>query len=103
MRTVILLAVSAIALAACQRSEREDASLNQTLPESELEMPAANAVSIAPPANIVLPPETAVAPPPEIEDEVQMRDDADATGLTARLPEGDALPGQSGNETRPAD
>jgi predicted small lipoprotein YifL len=38
-----------------------------------------------PPANIT---NTAKAlPPPEVPDEEQIRDDADATGLTARLPE----------------
>ena len=39
--------------------------------------------------------------PPEFSDSEQMRDDADATGLTARLPSED-VPGQAANETQPA-
>ncbi len=103
MRMIALFALTTLALAGCQRDERRDEVMNDSLAETGLETPAANVATMTPPANIVLPPETGVAPPPEIEDEVQMRDDADATGLTARLPEEDTPPGQSGNETRPAD
>ena len=42
-----------------------------------------------------------IVSPPEFSDSDQMRDDADATGLTARLPSEDA-PGQAANETQPA-
>ncbi len=39
--------------------------------------------------------------PPEFSDSEQMRDDADATGLTARLPS-EEMPGQPANESQPA-
>ena len=42
-----------------------------------------------------------IVAPPEFSDSEQMRDDADATGLTARLPTEEA-PGQPVNETQPA-
>lgn len=41
------------------------------------------------------------APAPGFTEEQQIRDDADATGMTARLP--DDTPGQKANETRPAE
>ncbi len=41
------------------------------------------------------------APAPGFTEEQQIKDDADATGMTARLP--DEEPGQKANQTRPAE
>lgn len=65
----------------------EDAEIAITPP------PVGNAVE---PANAAEKP----APAPGFTEEQQMKDDADATGMTARLP--DEEPGQKANETRPA-
>jgi predicted small lipoprotein YifL len=50
----------------------------------------------APPTNVVTP----AAPPPAFSDTEQMRDDADATGLTSRIARDDAAQ-PTANETAP--
>jgi hypothetical protein len=88
-------------LSACSGKKAEAIPENETVMETDIndnlsenieepEMP------VAAPA-----PEPAVntaraLPPPEVPDEVQIRDDADATGLTARIDE------TAANETQPA-
>lgn len=102
MRIALVLPLAgALALAACNRSS-DVVPVEENLAEAPAEVaPEANIV--APPANItnaVAP----AAPPPDFSDEEQVLDDADATGLTARLPQSDEeLPGAAGNETRPAE
>jgi len=104
MRRFILLAVVAVAVTACGRSDPppEPATENSVIAENVSE--PAN-VAAAPP--LVLnssEPVERPAPPPAFDDQKQMADDADASGMTARLPDqpGEG-PGQSGNQTRPAE
>lgn len=95
IRTIIVLA-GAIALAACGKSAPEESiPENEIVQENIVEDERDSVIENAAPPE----PENAAtpAPAPEVSDEIQMLDDADATGLTARLP-------QSGeeNETSPA-
>lgn len=104
MRKTALLAFGALlALAACQRGPEAE-PLPEDLNSVEVgEVAVAdNAMNVAVPANAANVVEPPAAPPPAFSDSEQMRDDAEATGMTARLPDEDA-PGQSGNETRPAE
>ena len=99
---ILTLAAAALTLAGCSKdSPQEEAPVENNAVEAPVEIAPVN--NAAPPANITN--EAApVAPPPEFSDDEQMRDDADATGLTARLPQdGGEQPGSSGNETRPAE
>lgn len=103
--TALLICAATLALAGCGRSDHEE------------EAPIANEAAEAPPppvepmpANLATPPAEVAnatppaAPPPEISDEAQMLDDADATGLTARIPqEGGETPAETSNESRPAE
>lgn len=100
-RTALMLSLAAVlATGACKRERPpEDMDLNATEDVVVNETPVNAVEALPPPANVA---ETEkAAPPPEVSDEVQMRDDADATGLTARLPE-DA-PSGGDNETQPAE
>jgi predicted small lipoprotein YifL len=98
-----LMVATALALTACGKKEEPlpettenivtDVPVDEALPAN-----AADA-AIDPPAptNVVTP---AAAPPPAFTDTQQMRDDADATGLTSRIPSDDA-PRPVANETAP--
>jgi len=100
MRYIALLPVAAaLVLAGCDRGpeqkpiednvvEVENVTDNVDLAVPPPEMNVMNATNTAEKA----------APAPEFTDEQQMKDDADATGMTARLP--DETPA-SGNETAP--
>lgn len=98
MRKIAILTLTAtFALAGCDRGPQEK------LPEDnvvEVENVTENAnVAVAPPAVNATNATTAkAAPAPGFTDEQQINDDADATGMTARLPD-ETLP--SGNETAP--
>ena len=104
MRTAPIFAlVVLLGLSACG-NKPEDAA--RDLQENIVtEMPVdenipANDDAAAPapaPENVTMP----AAPPPAFSDTQQMRDDADATGLTARLPT-DEAPAPVANETQPA-
>lgn len=103
MRKIAVLALAtALTLAACSRGPEQ-----QPLDDNVVEVvdPVANAdVAIAPPmANASNQTAETAAPAPGFTQDEQMRDDADATGMTARLPDEDAVPGQTSNETRPAE
>ncbi|RJF93369.1 hypothetical protein [Sphingomonas cavernae] len=104
MRIALVTLAAALALAGCGRSEPEEQPLDNVVVESE-----APVNDIAPVNIVAPPPEVAnatppAAPPPEFTDDEQMLDDADATGLTARLPaQDDVVPGSTENETRPAE
>ena len=92
MRIVAL--ASLLVLAACGHKPPEDAVLdegNMTNEVVEVPMETPSNVAIVTPENMTntLPP---VAPPPSVSEQAQMRDDADATGLTARLPQGESAP-----------
>ncbi len=99
--TAILTLVAALALAGCNRGEDklpEDLNVAEV---GNVEVATEN-VTLAPPVanatNVVAP---KAAPAPGFTDDQQMKDDADATGMTARLPDDES--GQKGNETRPAE
>ena len=106
MRAAFLLMAGALVITGCQKGPpAEDQAplenvenIDDAVPVENMTMPPVpNATNTANAAN-------AVAPPPKVSDDVQTRDDADATGLTARLPENETmLPGQADNQTRPAD
>ena len=101
-KTAYIALVSALALAACYRGP-EQKPLEDNVVEVESFAEGANAVEAVPMANAVNATVEKPAPAPGFTDTEQMRDDADATGMTARLPDEDAGPGQAGNETRPAE
>jgi predicted small lipoprotein YifL len=96
-KAAILTLAAAVALAACSSKPPE------TLPEdnvAEVDNVTENAnVAVAPLAENVTNVAEKAAPAPSLTDEQQMRDDADATGMTSRLP--DEAP-VSGNQTAPA-
>jgi predicted small lipoprotein YifL len=98
-----LVLATVLALSACGKKEEP---LPETPENVVTEVPVdtvlpANAADAAidPPAptNVVTP---AAAPPPAFTDTEQMRDDADATGLTSRIPRDEALQ-PTANETAP--
>lgn len=105
MRKIAIITLAgALALGACGRGESETQPIENEAIDNEVEV-----IEEPAPINVVEPePEvnntTPAAPPPEISEEEQMLDDADATGLTARLPQDDeGLPGSTENETLPVD
>lgn len=103
MRIACPLAIAAVlAIEGCKQQQPEPDALQEN---AVAEMPAENTMLLntadaAPPAVGPLNDMNLAAPPPEFSDTEQMRDDADATGLTARLPaDGGDL---SSNDTQPA-
>jgi type IV secretory pathway VirB10-like protein len=96
MRKIALFAlVGALALSACGKKEEDTPVTNNLVeppvenviveePEAPLPEPQNNAVA------------TPVAPPPSVSEQQQIQDDAEATGMTSRLPEG-------GEQSQPAD
>jgi len=96
--TIVMLA-AAVGLAGCNSSPPEKLPDDNAVEVGsepantvvDLPMPVENVGNAA---NTVAP----AAPPPSLSEQQQMNDDADATGMTARLP--DEAPG-SGNETAP--
>lgn len=103
MRTVALLTLAAaFALAGCSRNEPEKLPEDLNVAEVGNVAVATENVAVAPPVanstNVATP---KAAPVPGFTDDQQIADDADATGMTARLP--DDEPGQKGNEARPAE
>lgn len=103
--TALLICAATLALAGCGRSDHEEEapSVNEAVeaPPPPVEPLPANVVTPPVELNNTTPP---AAPPPEISDEAQMLDDADATGLTARIPqEGGEAPAEPSNESRPAE
>jgi ABC-type glycerol-3-phosphate transport system substrate-binding protein len=100
MRMMILASAGLLALAACSGGHKEEEILTENGEEANVTVTDTNVT--APPVvienatNVTIP----AAPPPAFTDEQQMRDDADASGLTARLPDDNAQPAQGGNEVR---
>lgn len=96
-KTALFALATALTLSACDRGP-EQKPLEDNVIEVENATENAN-VAVAPPVanatNVVAAP---VAPAPGFTDDAQMRDDADATGMTARLPD-DSLP--AGNDSAP--
>lgn len=102
MRKVVLMPLAAaLALAACSKDQPAPVNEeNNTIEELEpTEAPLNNA---APPVENLTNETPPAAPPPEVSDQEQILDDADATGLTARLPAA-GEPGSAENEARPAE
>jgi len=101
----LVILAGALALGACGRGAPEgeqavNEAANDVVEVLEEPAPANNAAPQNKTANATLP----AAPPPQISEEEQMLDDADATGLTARLPEsGSEPPIPTANETQPAE
>lgn len=95
-----ILLAACVLLAACSGKGPEPLPEN-TATETPVDESVPTVVEepdeVLPPANVA---NTAKAlPPPELPDEQQIRDDADATGLTARLPEDSEAAGD--NATAP--
>ncbi len=106
MRIALLTLAGALALSGCGRSEPEEQPIDNEAIETSAPEAAAPIENLAmPPANVANAAEPApAAPPPEFSDQEQMLDDADATGLTARLPQGEGeAPGSTENQARPAE
>ncbi|MCE7796848.1 hypothetical protein LWE61_09790 [Sphingobium sufflavum] len=82
-----------LALSACGKKPEE------TPVENDIVVNEVENVTDAPPPSVVLPEEDNSAKPvenkvapPEISEQQQMQDDAEATGMTSRLPDEDAQP-----------
>lgn len=88
MRKIALFAlVGALALSACGKKEEEAPA-----PNALTEPPVENVIVDEPDASLPAPQNDSVAtpaaPPPSVSEQQQIQDDAEATGMTARLPEG---------------
>jgi hypothetical protein len=86
----LLILTGALALAGCRGQPSEPVELNNSA-NAAINAAAPHPAAAAPTNNAV----EHAAPPLDFTDEEQMRDDADATGLTARLP-------REGNGAAPA-
>jgi hypothetical protein len=103
MRTAaVLTMIAALTLAGCNRGAEEKLPEDLNVAEvGNVDAPMANAMPAPPVENAANVAEPKAAPAPGFTEDQQMKDDADATGMTARLPEDE--PVQKGNETRPAE
>lgn len=91
MRRITLTTFAALALAGCHsRTEESDTVVRNEIDAAPLPAPGPANVVVAPPP---LAPSTAAAPivraapPPPVDDAEQTRADADASGMTSRLPD----------------
>ncbi|BBD99025.1 hypothetical protein SAMIE_1025260 [Sphingobium amiense] len=96
MRKIALIALAGtLILAACGKKEEEAPATNNLV-----EPPVENFIVDEPDAPLPEPQNNAAAtpaaPPPSVSEQQQILDDAEATGMTARLPEG-------GEQSQPAD
>lgn len=98
IRTLAITLSAALALAACNRSEPEPPAIDNNVTELPEEVEPMNAAP--PPAENVTNEVTPAAPPPTFSDDEQMRDDADATGLTSRLPQSETEAPVEANQQR---
>ena len=100
----LFVAAALIALSACGGGEGKENIVESNYVETNTTVPAENVALAAPAVNVAAPAEKA-APPPAFSDAEQISDDADATGLTARINQSGETPqpGQTANETRPAE
>ena len=102
MRKFALIALAgALALSACGKKE-EEAPATNNLVEPPVENVIINEPDAAPlpePQNNAV--ATPAAPPPTVSEQQQIQDDAEATGMTSRLPEGgeQSLPADGANKT----
>lgn len=97
MRKLALAALTgALLLSACGKKEEEAPSVTNELvepPVENVDVPEPEAPLPEPQNNAVA---TPAAPPPSVSELQQIQDDAEATGMTSRLPEG-------GEQSQPAD
>jgi predicted small lipoprotein YifL len=97
-----LMVATALALTACGKKEEPlpetPENVVTEVPVDEVLPANAGDAALDPPAptNVAAP----AAPPPAFTDTEQMRDDADATGLTSRI-QRDEAPQSAANETAP--
>ncbi|MFZ2995504.1 hypothetical protein [Sphingobium sp.] len=89
-RTIALLTLAgALALSACGRKDEDTGPTTNNM----IEPPVENVVIDEPDATLPEPSNNAVAPepaaPPSVSEQQQILDDAEATGMTSRLPDGD--------------
>jgi hypothetical protein len=100
IRTVLLTAgaIGLLSLGACKGSEPEPAPVETNATEELPELPVQE--NFEEPAPIPTPSETPapIATPEPVAPDEQMLDDADAVGMTSRLPRGDVA-----NEAAPAE
>lgn len=99
MRLMIFASAGLLALAACSGGHKDESPLTENGESANLVVPEAN--EVAPPAVVIENAsnvETPAAPPPAFSDEQQTRDDADASGLTTRLPDEETKPADAGNQ-----
>lgn len=93
---IALASLGALALSACGKKEEEAPEVVNNLVEPPADIEVVN--DTPPPAPIENTPEPAA--PPVIGEDQQTLDDADATGMTARIPAGDGEPvEESGNHS----
>ena len=87
LHAIALLSAAGLSLAACGHKEEEaapDANLTSiTVPDEELATNVATEAPVAPPLENTA--EATPAAPVELAPEEQTQDDADATGMTARV------------------
>ncbi len=90
LRSILIMSATLLAIAGCSRQKPLDLPQNEMVQEpvnmaveapspEPLQLPVENTVEVKPPV------EKPVPPP---QDDAQMRDDADATGMTSRLDSG---------------
>lgn len=101
-RLAALAPFAALALAACSGGSDEEPTVDANVAEVPIvnDMGFANMVEpVAPPTDVPVATPTPADPPTV--DEAQVQDDADASGMTARVSRDDA-PAAPANETQPA-
>lgn len=98
MRKIAFVALAgALALAACGKKE-EEAPVTNNLVEPPVENVVVDEPDVPAPAPQSNGASIEAAPPPSISEQQQIQDDADATGMTARLNRDDA-PSEAANGT----
>ena len=86
-RTLALIAVAGLALAACSGSKPEDTSANESIVANIVEPETFTNVTIDQPVETPAVTNVATNPPPvaDLSPDAQTQDDADATGMTAKV------------------
>lgn len=86
MKRVLIVSIAALALAGCSREGPSDENSVNIVADNAYEnvMPDESAIPVQNTLNVTNTAEAAV-PPPSIDEQQQTQDDADATGMTARV------------------
>jgi hypothetical protein len=105
-RAVAVIGLTAIlGLSACKQEQPADALQENAMAEAPIEnvTPAVNQAEVIPPVTGPINAVNMAAPPPAFTDKQQIQDDADATGMTARMPNDNPdAPVGGGNMVQPA-